>query len=205
MAESIAAQRESTLERLFQGYEGPPFAVRFWDGWQWTLPGRGTPPESVSPACTLVIQSEEALHALMAHPNEVTLGERFVAKEIDVEGDLFAVFDVAEHVFHQPKASYQRLLETVAGLMTELREWWNKGSIHTPERDGAAIAYHYDQPVEFYRPWLGETLAYSCAYFTSKDDSLDTAQTNKLEMICRKLRLKPGESFLDIGCGWAAW
>ena len=198
MTESIAAQRESTLERLFHGYEGPPFAIRLWDGWQWNSPGHA------SPRCTLVFHSEDALHALMAHPNEVTLGERFLNKEIDVEGDLFAVFDMAEYVFHQPRTSGQRLLEASAALLAEVKEWWNKGSAHTPERDGSAISYHYDQPAEFYRAWLGETMVYSCAYFKSKSDTLDTAQTNKLEMICRKLRLQPGEMFMDIGCGWGS-
>ena len=71
-------------------------------------------------------------------------------------------------------------------------------------RDCAAISYHYDQPLEFFRPWLGNSLVYSCAYFRTADDSLDRAQTQKLETICRKLRIEPGEHFLDIGCGWGS-
>ncbi len=69
-------------------------------------------------------------------------------------------------------------------------------------RDRASIAYHYDLPVAFFEPWLGRTMAYSCAYFRTPADSLDTAQEQKFDIICRKLRLKPGEHFLDIGCGW---
>ena len=71
-------------------------------------------------------------------------------------------------------------------------------------RDQAAISYHYDQPFAFYRPWLGKSLVYSCAYFRNPNDTLDLAQQQKLEHICRKLRLQPLESFLDIGCGWGS-
>jgi cyclopropane-fatty-acyl-phospholipid synthase len=78
------------------------------------------------------------------------------------------------------------------------------GLRHSRSRDQASISYHYDLPVDFYRPWLGETLAYSCAYFRSTDDCLDLAQTQKLELICQKLRLKEHERFLDVGCGWGS-
>jgi cyclopropane-fatty-acyl-phospholipid synthase len=78
------------------------------------------------------------------------------------------------------------------------------GPRHSQSRDRESIAYHYDQPVEFFRPWLGRTLVYSCAYFHRRDDSLDEAQDQKLELICRKLRLEPGERFLDVGCGWGS-
>ena len=64
------------------------------------------------------------------------------------------------------------------------------------------ISFHYDIGNEFYRLFLDAQMIYSCAYFAGESDSLDQAQTNKLDMICRKLRLKPGDRFLDIGCGW---
>jgi cyclopropane-fatty-acyl-phospholipid synthase len=69
-------------------------------------------------------------------------------------------------------------------------------------RDAAAIHYHYDVGNNFYKLWLDERMVYSCAYFRSAEDSLDAAQEAKLDLICRKLRLKPGERLLDIGCGW---
>lgn len=64
------------------------------------------------------------------------------------------------------------------------------------------IRFHYDVGNEFYRLFLDPEMVYSCAYFTDWGNSLDQAQRDKLDMICRKLRLKPGERFLDIGCGW---
>lgn len=65
------------------------------------------------------------------------------------------------------------------------------------------VFQEYEGPA-FYKPWLGKSLAYSCAYFRDPTDSLDRAQQQKLELICRKLRFQPGERFLDIGCGWGS-
>jgi len=76
------------------------------------------------------------------------------------------------------------------------------GARHSQARDEAAVTYHYDTGNEFYRLFLGHWMTYSCAYFQSWDADLDTAQSAKLEHICRKLRLQPGERMLDIGCGW---
>jgi cyclopropane-fatty-acyl-phospholipid synthase len=77
-----------------------------------------------------------------------------------------------------------------------------KGRQHTPARDRQAIAYHYNLSNDFYSLWLDPTMTYSCAYFQSEEASLEQAQQAKLEYICRKLRLKPGQRLLDIGCGW---
>lgn len=70
--------------------------------------------------------------------------------------------------------------------------------------DRHAIRYHYDVSNDFYKLFLGHHMVYSCAYFHHEHDSLDQAQSNKLDYICRKLRLKKGESLLDIGCGWGS-
>lgn len=198
MSEPLQSNRSKLLDNLFAGYDGPAFSVRLRDDWRWTSPGDS------DPACTLVFNSENALRSLLFCPTEITLGEAFLEREIDVEGDIFSAFDVAEHIFAGRHSERQRIRELVPALLTGLDHWWERGNKHSIERDHAAITYHYDQPVEFYRPWLGETLAYSCAYFESPNDSVDVAQTNKLELICRKLRLQPGERFLDIGCGWGS-
>ncbi len=154
--------------------------------------------------CTIVIHSARALRALILHPSEVTLGEAFLKKDIDVEDDMFAVFDVAEHVFHCAKGRRQRILEAVSGLLSGAGAWLTSGGRHSQKRDSRAISYHYDQPVSFYQPWLGDSLVYSCAYFQSVGNNIDAAQTGKLDLVCRKLRLQPGEHFLDIGCGWGS-
>jgi cyclopropane-fatty-acyl-phospholipid synthase len=76
------------------------------------------------------------------------------------------------------------------------------GSLHSRERDRQAISYHYDLPAEFYALWLDQRMVYSCAYFATPEEDLDSAQERKLDYICRKLRLCRGERLLDIGCGW---
>jgi cyclopropane-fatty-acyl-phospholipid synthase len=198
MLETAQSQRTRAFDSVFEKYDGPAFSVRLWDGWRWVSQGIG------QPLCTIVVHSENVLRSLLFRPSEITLGEAFVTKEIDVEGDIFSVFDVAEHIFRCARSHRQRILEIITGVVFGIGHWWKQGKTHSVERDHAAISYHYDQPVEFYRPWLGESLAYSCAYFESEADTIDAAQTNKLELICRKLRLQPGERFLDIGCGWGS-
>ena len=158
MSESEKAQRTKIADAFFERYDGPTFSVRLWDGWSWTS-GRGA-----EVICTFVFHSEGALRALLTRPSEITLGDAFVAKEIEVEGDLFSAFDVAEHIFQCSQSRCQRSLEANSGLFFGLGQRLKRGKAHSIERDRAAISYHYDQPVEFYRLWLGESLAYSCAY-----------------------------------------
>ncbi len=186
------------LADLFRDYDGPPFAIRLWNGWQWaSLPGQRT-------VFTIVVESPDALRALMAEPNEIVLGEAFIHRKIDVEGDIFSVFSVAEYLVNRPKGLLQRAAELILRSAMNSKRWLSFGFQHSQARDRASIAYHYDQPVDFFRPWLGSTLAYSCAYFRSAQDSLDLAQWQKLELICQKLRLQPRERFLDVGCGWGS-
>src|SRR6266545_4819916 len=75
---------------------------------------------------------------------------------------------------------------------------------HTVEHDRRDVQAHYDLSDEFFRLFLDEKMVYSCAYFASPDQSLDRAQERKLDLICKKLGLRPGDSFLDVGCGWGA-
>jgi cyclopropane-fatty-acyl-phospholipid synthase len=198
MTESVHSRRSSVLRALFHGYNGPPFSIRLWDGWRWHAPLAG------DPVCTLVFRSTDALRSLINCLSEIRLGEAFLSKDIEVDGDIVSAFAVAEHLFQCPRGQRQRILEVISGILFGIGRLSKTGKRHSLERDLSAISYHYDQPIDFYRPWLGESLAYSCAYFQSKSEGIDTAQTNKLEMICRKLRLKPCDRFLDIGCGWGS-
>ncbi len=188
----------SALDALFRDYDGPPFSIRLWDGWQWSSrPGK-------TPAFTISIATREALASFISPPNEITLGEAFIHRALDIDGDLFEVFSVAEYLLERPRGLKQRLTESALRTVAGAGRWLRHGARSSMRRDRSAIAYHYDQSVEFFRPWLGNSLVYSCAYFRSTDDSLDQAQTQKLETICRKLRLQPEERFLDIGCGWGS-
>lgn len=196
--ESRGSHLGNQLAGLFQGYDGPAFSLRLWDGWQWNLANDQTA------ACTIVIHTPHALASLAGSADEVSLGEAFIHKDLDVEGDLFSAFPIVEYLMQRPHDLRRRAAELILPSIIGVRRWVKDGFQHSKSRDQASISYHYDLPVEFYRPWLGETLAYSCAYFGSRNDSLDAAQTQKLELICRKLRLERDERFLDIGCGWGS-
>ncbi|HUB19533.1 MAG TPA: cyclopropane-fatty-acyl-phospholipid synthase family protein [Acidobacteriaceae bacterium] len=198
MTESPHAHLSAALGSLFRGYNGPPFAVRLWDGWRWNCS------EADPAACTIRIEQANALHSLLAESSQLALGEAFLHKEIDVEGDLFSAFAPAQYLLGHPAPFRARILRSLAAGASSLSATLRHGPPHSQQRDRESIAYHYDQPVEFFRPWLGRTLVYSCACFERPDDALDAAQERKLDLICRKLRLQPGEHFLDVGCGWGS-
>ncbi|MFP5276161.1 MAG: class I SAM-dependent methyltransferase [Acidobacteriota bacterium] len=198
MGKTLLARSSTVFGHLFRNYDGPAFAVRLWDNSTWRMAA------DAEPVFTLVLREPEALAALVAHPSEITMGEAFVRGDLDVEGDLFSAFAVAEHLLGQPRSMRQVLAERVGGTFAEAALWMRHGRRNSHRRDAASIAYHYDQPVEFYRPWLGRTLAYSSGYFCDAQQPLDEAQERKLERICHKLRLGPEERFLDIGCGWGS-
>lgn len=198
MSDSIQSKRAALFSSLFRDFEGPAFSIRLWDGscWRSSAGDRSV--------LTIVVESPKALHALLAEPNEITLGEAFIHGDLEIEGDIFSVFSIAEHIFNRPSSVRQRIFERASALFFGLGRWAKHGSRHSLKRDRASISYHYDQPVAFFEPWLGRTLAYSCACFRDERDTLDLAQEQKLDLICRKLRLRSQERFLDIGCGWGS-
>ena len=192
------------LETLFASLHPRPFAVRFWDGSEW-------PAETEHPAFTLTLKHPGALRRMFSDvSSDLTLGEAYIYDDFDIEGDIFAVFPVADRLLESDwslgeKARLLRMLhrlpkpETQRWRMARLR-----GKRHSIQRDREAIRYHYDVPSAFYALWLDRNMVYSCAYFRTGEEDIDTAQEQKLDYICRKLRLQPGERLLDIGCGWGA-
>jgi cyclopropane-fatty-acyl-phospholipid synthase len=188
------------LDRLFP----PPraFGVRLWDGTE--LPAE-------RPAFSLVLNHPGALRRMFTPPIELSLGEAFVYGDFDIEGDIFSAFSLVDGITARtfspgdvvaltrellalPKSGPARLTGRGPAQL--------RGALHSRDRDRAAIQYHYDVGNDFYLLWLDRYLQYSCAYFPAGTEDLDTAQELKMEHICRKLRLQPGERLLDIGCGW---
>jgi cyclopropane-fatty-acyl-phospholipid synthase len=143
-------------------------------------------------------------------PSELALGEAYVDDDYDIEGDIEAAFDLADYLLGQERSLWQSLdltarLRRMPGsdlLRTGLHPAGLPGPVHSKDRDRQAVRYHYDLPAEFYALWLDRRMVYSCAYFAKPEEDLETAQVRKLDYICRKLRLRPGERLLDIGCGW---
>lgn len=90
-------RRGVALKSVFEGYDGSPFSIRFWDGWQWSAPS------GAAPECTIILRNEKSLQVLLAAPNEMSLGEAFIRRDLDVEGDFFSVFSIADHILNRPK------------------------------------------------------------------------------------------------------
>jgi cyclopropane-fatty-acyl-phospholipid synthase len=129
---------------------------------------------------------------LLIEPRLDTLGQAYVEGLIDVDGPLPEVLAVAHRL--------AETAEPAGGLLGSIRRRFG----HTRESDREAIQYHYDVSNDFYAPWLGERMVYSCAYFENGDESLDEAQAKKIDHILTKIQLQPGQRLLDIGCGWGA-
>jgi cyclopropane-fatty-acyl-phospholipid synthase len=167
---------------------------------------------------TIRILSPLALqHVVAARGREIGFARAIVAGEIEIDGDVFGLFDINDRVAQQT-ISHQLIrpaaeLVGITGLRDLLRfrppppppeEIKLRGRLHSRERDAEAISSHYDVSNSFYEIVLGRAMTYSCAVFERPDDALFTAQENKHDLISRKLGLRPGMRHLDIGCGWGS-
>jgi cyclopropane-fatty-acyl-phospholipid synthase len=196
------------VQRLLRPFEGG-VALRLWNDATHYF-------GKTAPAFTLVFRDPAVLRDLVLRRSPLPLADAYFHGRLDIEGDLYAALRL--------KAYFQELTLTGrerAGLFVDalrlafasrkaaaaaggLRETTQFRHDHSLDSDRAAIAHHYDVSNDFYKLFLDERMVYSCAYFHAEDDALDAAQAQKLDHICRKLRLKPGERYLDIGCGWGA-
>ncbi|QJR11117.1 putative fatty acid methyltransferase [Usitatibacter rugosus] len=164
------------------GHVQAPVRVVLWDGRDFAL--------SDSPSATLRVKHPGAALALR-RPSLLSLAEAYIEGDIDFEGDIGAAIRTAEALSRS----------TGDGLFGRSGP---RAALHTRRGDRQAIAHHYDVSNEFYALWLDSRMVYSCAYFHSESDTLAQAQVQKLDHICHKLRLEPGDRFLDVGCGWGA-
>jgi cyclopropane fatty-acyl-phospholipid synthase-like methyltransferase/DUF1365 family protein len=207
-AKPTVAERLAGLIRQTIGIE-LPVRLRAWDGSE----------AGPSDGPVLVIRSRRSLRRLLWAPGELGLARAYVTGDIDVEGDLSDGFRRAWQLARTRPgggvALGPRAKLAAVGAAARLgaigpapkppsSEARLQGRLHTRSRDRAAISHHYDLSNDFYRLLLDESMAYSSAYFTSSDQSLADAQRAKLDLICRKLDLKPGMRLLDVGCGWGS-
>jgi len=158
---------------------------------------------------TLVVASPEAVGRVVLRPGELGVARAYVAGEIDLEGDVFALLEFAADAGHLrfdapmlAKLVRETGLQALRPRPAPAEEARLRGGLHTRARDRAAVTHHYDVSNRFYRLVLGESMTYSCAVFTDVEESLEDAQANKYELISRKLGLAPGMRLLDVGCGW---
>ena len=180
-----------------------PFTIRLWDGSELPASGR--------PCFTLRLNHAGAVRRMFTPPLEISLTEAYIYGDFDIEGDIFIAFHeiytILTHAYSLREiAALARALVALpiskSSPLTGRGPARLHGAIHSRERDRAAIQYHYDVGNDFYALWLDRHMQYSCGYFPTGQEDLDTAQTRKMEHSCRKLRLQPGDRLLDIGCGW---
>ena len=153
------------------------------------LPDGGRVALSATPEVDVYARTWNGVRAL-ASPELGKLARAYVHNDIDFSGGARRVLAIAEALVGQVTHGRDE-------VHARLRAWW-----HQHRSNKTNIQHHYDVSNPFYRLWLDERMVYSCAYFKSDADTLDQAQAQKLDLICRKLRLQPGDEFLDIGCGW---
>ncbi|WP_062216430.1 cyclopropane-fatty-acyl-phospholipid synthase family protein [Streptomyces sp. NBRC 109706] len=188
----------------------PPLRLRAWDGSE-AGPSGGP---------VLVVRSRRALRRLLYRPGELGLARAWVAGEIDVDGDLYQALSVLADVVWDradgesvPRTRLLSALPEALSLAGPLplpvrppreEDRRRSGRAHTQRRDRRAISHHYDVGNDFYELVLGPSMVYSCAVWGPETADLQDAQAAKLDLICRKLGLRPGQRLLDVGCGWGS-
>lgn len=197
------------LRRIFHDFDGGIY-FRLWDGSEVRI--------GSSPRMGLVFHTPAAFRTLALSRDPMRLAEHYVHGSVDIEGDVFSAIHIRRHLERLKLSLADKLMllakaflirpEPVAH-MPEIAPRWEKRIRHAVESfsrefNSHAVSFHYDVSNDFYKLWLDERMVYSCAYFEDAAQGLEQAQRNKLDLICRKLRLKPGEELLDIGCGWGA-
>ena len=200
------------IQKLLGRFDGA-VALRLWNDVTHSF---GKCADRVAPSFTLVLRDSAVLRDLVLKRGPIPLADAYFHGRLDVEGDLYAALGLKHHLQNLELSGRERaglLMDALrlafkparkiapAGYVPTTRQFTHD---HSLESDRAAISHHYDVSNDFYKLFLDERMVYSCAYFHSPDDTLETAQAQKLDHICRKLRLQPGERFLDIGCGWGA-
>ena len=193
------------IEELERALPSRPFAVELWDGARLPSTNGGGP--------TFSVRSPRALAHALRSPGQLGLGRAYVSGELAVD-DLDEVLELLDSWEPTPLDRREQARLALAALRAtgivrppaaptaELRL---RGRRHSPERDARAVRHHYDVSNDFFRLMLGESLTYSCALFSRGATTLEEAQEAKLELVCTKLALSPGQRVLDVGCGWGSF
>jgi cyclopropane-fatty-acyl-phospholipid synthase len=183
-----ADDARALIERAFASHPTRDFAVRLWDGQEI----RWNP----TPRFTLAFHHRETFRRCFSTRDPTDFAEAYADGHLQVEGDLWAAIGLAAYL-RSLQMGFREKLRFAPKLVV-------LASSHTVDQDRRHVQAHYDLSNDFFRLFLDEKMIYSCAYFAHPEQSLERAQERKLELICRKLALKPDETLLDVGCGWGA-
>ena len=176
------------LARISKAIEPEPIRIVLGNG-EATSPAK-------APVATLIIPDRKTLLRLMFDP-EVAFGDAYADGTIQVQGSLVKLVEA----IYQARSSEHRRSGLYSRLASKWMHWLQANTLTGSRRN---IHAHYDLGNDFYKLWLDRQLDYTCAYFPTPSATLEEAQTAKLDHICRKLRLQPGESVVEAGCGWGA-
>ena len=149
-----------------------------------------TSPPSPSAFPTIRVSDRRALLALLRNPG-INFGELYSQRRLEVEGDLLRLL---ESLYHMRQGIVARMASRCYG-------WMQFNSLRGSRKN---IHHHYDISNEFYQMWLDPEMVYTCAYFPHENATLEEAQKAKMDLVCRKLWLRPGETVAEAGCGWGA-
>ena len=187
LANKVFSAEKLLLARMMESLGNPPLDLVLWDGQEIaSLANHST--------ARVLIRDRGALLKLIANP-ELGFGEMYTADRIEVQGNLVDCLE----------AIYRAMPRTDHGQIGKiLLAPFNGALRNTQQRARRNIHHHYDIGNEFYKLWLDRDMVYTCAYFPDPAMGLEEAQTAKLDYVCRKLRLAPGETVLETGCGWGA-
>lgn len=169
----------SLLERI----NNPPIRVLLWDG-------SSIVPKGCFPLATVVFKDPSMLFRVFTDP-EIYFGDAYSTGRIDIEGDLVQFLEIV----YRALSSFK-----VKGFLPRIFFRESNSLNHSREN----IHHHYDIGNKFYQLWLDEGMVYTSAYFPDPTMSLEEAQVAKMDHVCRKLMLKPGETVVEAGCGWGA-
>ena len=196
-----------SLKDVTTEFVGAEANIRFedWRGDTWGPPGAPV---------VVRFNNIDAVKYLVRQPGELGFGRAYVSGAMDIDGDIWSLLDLNRDLGglsltpHNVRELFGEVgLDAVRKpppIPPEEVRAGGRFRAHSRNRDRQAIKHHYDVSNEFYRLVLGPSWTYSCAVFAQPTDSLEQAQSNKYELICRKLGLKPGMRLLDVGCGWGS-
>jgi cyclopropane-fatty-acyl-phospholipid synthase len=165
------------LGRIQQTVASAPLRFVLWDGFELSS-------KAARPVATILFKNRRALFSWVWHP-DLNFGEAFMFGAVEIQGDLLGMLEAAYRA-----------------LGTRRRPWWLRQESNNVHAAKENVHYHYDLGNEFYRLWLDRDMVYTGAYFPTEDCTLEEAQVAKMDLVCRKLRLRPGERIVEAGCGW---